>query len=871
MRNNQVAIIIPTLSNTVGLKNLLIDLQAQSLRSNIVIIDNAPDQYKQQLVTKYQNVTYLPQAHNIGFAVAINLGYQVQPDADYLLMINDDIRIPDEDLIKKLIQFAENEELAAAAPLLINPNQKAENIGYFLDQKGKVILNHDPAIRFSRDEDIFSRCDLAGLTAAFLLIKTSAFRDVGGFDEKFFAYLEDVDLSLRLKNAGYHLGIATDLKVLHQHSVTSKSMGYFKQKQDYLNWHRIIWRHWSIKNKIQYFFPITIERLRNLNGLLKKYYQHNQLWQKILLRSSYACIVAKKFFKNLTNHRKLLQKIASLNFENIKFEAKYQKWIQNVEQPWKHSKVFSSFDYRPKISVLVPVYNVAREHLTACIESVIAQTYDNWELCLVDDASTMACVRQTLEKYKDHPRIKIKYRRQNGHISRSSNDALAMATGEFVAFLDCDDVLDRDAFNYIVEKLNENHHYDWIYTDEDKVDENGQNRQAVHFKSDWSPDTLMSHMYTCHLSVYRRSLIQEVGCLRVGFEGSQDYDLALRLAEVIQPSKIAHVPQVLYHWRQRPESTAGNSDAKPYVYEAAKKAKLEALTRRSVKGELQFVEKINQFQVNYQVQGQPLVSIIIPSKDNFPFLDRCINSLREKTRYQNFEVITVDNGSSPENKKMYRDFLAKKNYTYLYKKHDFNFSWMCNVGAMAAKGDFLLFLNDDAQIIDGSWLEKMLGYAQLDHVGAVGVKLLYPDGHTIQHCGIHINATGPVNTLMHQDDRQVQYFSRNRLAYNVLAVSGACLLVSRKKFEEVSGFDESFPVAYNDVDLGVKLYKQGYFNVNLGNVSLLHHESVSRGNDQGNPDKKARLERELARFYERYPDLVGRDLFNNYNINYIGY
>ena len=427
--------------------------------------------------------------------------------------------------------------------------------------------------------------------------------------------------------------------------------------------------------------------------------------------------------------------------------------------------------------------------LTACIQSVQNQTYDNWELCLVDDCSTDARVRETLRQFEGVERIKIKYRSENGHISRTTNDGIAMAEGEFVALLDCDDLYAENALYEIAKKLNEDHTLDFIYSDEDKLSEDGTKRRNPFFKPDWSPDTFMSLMYTCHLAVYRKSLLDEMGGLRVGLEGSQDYDLVLRVME--KTNRIGHVPKILYHWREREESTANDISAKPYIIETTKKAKLEALERRGVKGHLEYIKDIVMFRVVYEVVGNPRVSIIIPSKDNYDILKQCLTSIRKETKYQNYEIIVVDNGSAEETHAKYTQMCKELECKYHYAPMEFNFSKMCNIGAHLADGQFLLFLNDDIRVEGAEWLERMLGHAQQPHTGAVGCKLI-TQYDLIQHVGVVSFMVGPGHAFQRINDDLNCYWGRNKLEYNYSAVTGACLMIDRNKYDQVGGFRNSY-------------------------------------------------------------------------------
>lgn len=542
--------------------------------------------------------------------------------------------------------------------------------------------------------------------------------------------------------------------------------------------------------------------------------------------------------------------------------ANYQKWIQKVEASETYDAFFV---YKPKISVLVPVYNVLSEQLEVCIESVCNQIYDNWELVLVDDCSTWDSVRTILDKYKSNPKIKVIYREENGHISRCTNTALENATGEFVGLLDCDDVLRKNALYEVVKVLNSDSNLDFIYSDEDKIDEKGRKRHTPHFKPDWSPDTLMSHMYTCHFGVYRKTIAEQIGGFRVGYEGCQDYDFTLRFTEFTD--RIAHIPKILYHWRERKESTSASPEAKPYILEAAKKCKEDAIKRRGLNATTEYIKEIYQYRIKYIPINEPLVSIVIPSKDNYEVLYNCLKTLFNITQYKNYEIIIVDNGSEGSNRILYERMAEENKVEYIYIPMEFNFSKMCNIGAGKSHGDVLVFLNDDIEIIDECWLANMVGHAQVPHTGAVGAKLLYPDRNRIQHIGIINIDNGPIHPFAGRTDRSTYYFNRNRIEYNYLAVTAACMAIERKKFEQVGGFDETLAVAYNDVDLCFKLVENGYYNVVRNDAVLIHHESISRGDDRKTEEKFQRLMREQKKLYEKHPKYNIADPFYNINLS----
>lgn len=555
-----------------------------------------------------------------------------------------------------------------------------------------------------------------------------------------------------------------------------------------------------------------------------------------------------------------------LDMKNIFRKSLYPRWIEANEID---TMEVTELEYQPFFSVVIPVYNVADFMLRECIDAVLGQTYKNFEIILVDDASTQKSVHKVLKEYEKRPGITVIYRQENGHISRTTNDGIYAAKGEFVALCDCDDVYAPNALYEIAKKLNEDPTLDYIYSDEDKIDEKGKVRSDPFFKPDWSPETFMSFMYTCHLSVFRTELLKEISGLRVGFEGSQDYDLVLRVME--KTNRIGHVPKILYHWRMRAESTASAMAAKPYALEAAAKAKEEALKRRGEKGEITLLPTVSQHRVTYIPQGDPMVSIIIPSKDNPKMLAMCLEGIQKNTDYQNYEIIIVDNGSKEENRKEIERMISEYQKAeelkikYIYQVMDFNFSKMCNMGAEAACSDFLLFLNDDVEVSRNvkqnphfqievkQWLSILLGQAQVSYTGAVSCKLYYPDGIQIQHAGVVNLPIGPAHCLYNLNDCFNYYYGRNLLDYNFCCVTGACLMIERKKFDEAGRFDEELAVAYNDVALCFRLVELGYYNVVRNDVVLIHHESVSRGLDRGSAAKEERRSREMKKLYEKYP------------------
>jgi len=527
------------------------------------------------------------------------------------------------------------------------------------------------------------------------------------------------------------------------------------------------------------------------------------------------------------------------------------------------------FEYNPLISVIVPVYDVDPKILHACIDSVLNQTYPNWQLCMTDDHSPMKEMAEILHTYDNDPRFRICYRTENGHIARATNDAIAMAEGEFISFLDCDDVLCPNAIEEMVRELNRNRELDFLYSDEDKLTEDGREYCYPFYKPDWSPDYMMNIMYTCHFSMYRRSIVEKIGGIPYGVDGAQDYAFTLRFTEETTNDRIAHVPKILYHWRLRVGSIAENPEAKEYAQKGVVKAKTDALARRGLKGELEWIGDNYQYRVNYICDPWPKVSVLILSKDNPAVLGRCLASIREKTDYDNYEIIVVDNGSSEANKARCEELCKKWNAVYDHHPMKFNFSALCNYAVTKATGSYYLFLNDDTEVKNSVWLKRMAGQASLPHAGAVGAKLLYPDSNRIQHVGIVSLESGPGHAYGGRDDSQVFDYGINRSDYNVLAVTGACLMVSADKFKEVGGFDEAYPETYNDVDLCMKLAEAGYYNCVRNDAVLVHYESVSRGGDLLSDAKKYSMQQAWFRLYAAHPEYCGHDPYYNPHYNQI--
>lgn len=517
----------------------------------------------------------------------------------------------------------------------------------------------------------------------------------------------------------------------------------------------------------------------------------------------------------------------------------------------------------PRFSIVVPVYNTPPGLLCALVDSILAQWYPHWELVVVDDASSSESLQNEMTSFTDTRIVKLRLEINLG-ISGATNAGVAKASGDWIVFADHDDLLTSDSL-FELARCIERKHPDFVYSDEDKLDEKGRFTQP-HFKPDWSPDTMMSTMFTGHISCVRKALFEDLGGLRSEVNGCQDWDFVLRLAERTQ--NIRHIPKVLYHWRIIPESVAADIAAKPYVLAASQRIREDALVRRGQRGTVEAVPQVpGYFRVNYHPLGEPLISIIIPTRDHAQVLKRCIESIEQKSSYRRFEILVIDNGSKDAATLSLLDALHKAQRAQVIR-HDqpFNFSELNNVGVRAAKGELLLFLNDDTEILSADWLEHMAGYAQLAHVGAVGAKLLYPNGQ-VQHAGVLNLAEGPIHALLNTPADQPGYFMRNLLEYNWLAVTGACLMLERRKFLAVGGFDESFPVAYNDVDLCFRLHDAGLYNVVCQAVHVRHYESQSRGLDHLEATKRQRLKDDMRRLYTVHPRYFQYDPFYNPNLH----
>nr|WP_253189619.1 glycosyltransferase [Paraburkholderia fungorum] len=550
----------------------------------------------------------------------------------------------------------------------------------------------------------------------------------------------------------------------------------------------------------------------------------------------------------------------------------YQEWIDSHEPPAslypqlrKRSK---TWQHQPLVSIVMPTFNTPEKWLHKVIGSVMDQVYENWELCIADDCSKKSEVKAVLDSYvaKD-PRIKVAYRTTNGHISESSNTALELAAGEFVGLLDHDDELHPLALYCVVEVIN--HHPDaaLIYSDEDKISEKGE-RSAPYFKCDFNYDLFLGQNMISHLGVYRTSVMREVGGFRKGFEGSQDYDLALRVIDRAEQHTVHHVPRALYHWRMIPASTAAGHDAKPYAHIAALRALDEHLQRNNIHAHTVHAPGTDAFnKVVYALPDVlPSVEIIIPTRDSADLVEQCVESIRKKSSYPNFRITIIDNGSiRQETLDLFARLQDDGRITVVRDDSPFNFSALNNRVALVSTADFVCLLNNDIEVITADWLEEMVSVALQPKVGAVGAKLLYPDD-TIQHGGVVLGVGGIASHAhKHFPNTVAGYFARARLRNTMSAVTAACLLIRQSIYKQVGGLDEQLHVAYNDIDFCLRVRQAGYRNVWTPYAELYHHESATRGAED-TPEKIERFNRESELVRQRWGELIMNDPYYSPNL-----
>lgn len=556
-------------------------------------------------------------------------------------------------------------------------------------------------------------------------------------------------------------------------------------------------------------------------------------------------------------------------------ESDYESWLfaQRVNEKTLNIQRNTHFSYSPKISILVATFNTKEEYLKEMIDTVVNQSYSNWELCIADGSTNDFVEKYVHEHYSNYGN-KIKFQKldQNYGISGNTNKAFEMATGDYITVYDHDDTLELDCFYEIVKALQE-YRYDVLYTDEDKFDDSTKMYNDPNLKPDFSEDLLRSHNYITHLFIVNKKIVDEVGYYNSEFDGSQDYDYIFRCVE--KANAVYHIPRILYHWRMHPESTAQNPESKLYCYDAGKRAIEAHYKRIGVEATVEFLPKpmYGMYHTIYSTKDNPLVSILIPNYNHKSILKTCIDSLYNVNTYKNFEIVIVENNSTEKEIFDYYKELQSEhdNIQVVTYKGEFNYSRINNFGMKYTNGDYVLLLNNDTEVISPNALSEMVGCILRPEVGAVGAKLLYEDD-TVQHAGVVVGFSGyagHVNHGINKDD--YGYMVRARINCNYSAVTAACMMVKKSVFNQVGGFDEQFVVACNDVDLCLRICKEKYLIVYNAFALWHHYESKSRGYDDASQEKTWRFNKEVEKFQDKWKDvLINGDPFynSNWNIQY---
>ena len=606
--------------------------------------------------------------------------------------------------------------------------------------------------------------------------------------------------------------------------------------------------------------------------------EYGTQWGKMITSISPAYI--KKGYRYLKRHG-MKQFLIRLTERFQQEDIDYETWfgLNKATEKELQEQRKNPPEHGPIISIVVPVYRTPEIYLREMIESVVNQTYGNWELCLADASPKGEQLRQDLKKIKGRKtrealmkipdgdteltsvireyqlkdsRIRYEILKENKSIAENSNAAMEMATGDFVGLLDHDDTLEPNALYEVARKICEDDRVDVVYTDEDKINSKGTKHLTPNMKPDFNLDLLRSNNYICHLFVVRRILMEKGGGFRKEFDGAQDYDFILRCTE--EAEKIAHVHKVLYHWRTHEKSTSDNPESKIYAFHAGRRAVEAHLQRLGIQAEVEETCDLGYYRVKYPVIGSPMVSILIPNKDQLQTLKKCLKSIWEKTEYTNYEILIIENNSTEkETFEFYKKIDGRHHVRVLYWDKEFNYSSINNFGAAQAKGEYLLLLNNDTEVITKGWMKELLSHCQRPEVGMVGAKLYFPD-NTIQSAGTIIGMGGMADhAFVNMDRKKSGYMHRASIQVDMSGVTAACAMVKRSVYEEVHGLEEKLTVAFNDVDLGLKIVTAGYLIVFDPYAELYHYESKSRG---VNDEKKERHAREVKYTQEKWADFL---------------
>ena len=577
--------------------------------------------------------------------------------------------------------------------------------------------------------------------------------------------------------------------------------------------------------------------------------------------------------------RRFYRKILYVLDPDIFGRLQFKDWRKNIEKRYLNKQYIEDISYTVgddvKFSIIFPVWNKPQAIIHKALSSVVNQYYKNWELCISDGSTeNVEETREFLKEFqKENPdKVKLNFLKNPSEINliENSNSAIAMAEGEFCIFLDCDDEISLNCLLELAVAVKQNPEVDFIYSDFDKIDLEG-NRFNPSFWPDWSPHTILSQMYTTHVTCYRTELIKKIGGLRKGTEGAQDWDLVLRLSE--QTNKIVHIPKILYHWRVYKGSTAReNSGAKNWAYEAQKRVLTDWIKRNNLNAEVIEGAFQGSWRIKYSIKNSPRVSIIIPFRDKVIYLEKCLKSILEKTIYDNYEIVLINNRSIKKSTLAYLKTVSKmEKIKVLNYEEAFHFGKLNNWAVEHVDCEYVLLLNNDVEVINEEWLNAMLEYAQLPEVGEVGAKLLYPDGK-IQHAGIGVGLGGAAahpHRMLSGDGFGFQGWLVN--PRNVIAVTAACMMIKRNLFLEIGGFDPQFDPAYQDVDFGIRLYEKGYWNIYTPYARLCHYESVTRfASDY--TDTLTKDAENAVKLRKKWPQYVGVDFgadpFYSPNLSY---
>lgn len=546
----------------------------------------------------------------------------------------------------------------------------------------------------------------------------------------------------------------------------------------------------------------------------------------------------------------------------------YKDWIKryDITESELNKQRRRKFSHDVKFSIVIPLYNTPINFLEELIESIKKQTYTNWEICFADGSTDDALIPVFEKLVMQDQRIKYKKLEENDGISGNTNAALAMASGDYIVLADHDDLLSPNALFEFARAIDKEPEIDVLYSDEDKISMDGKERFEPHFKPDFNIDLLCSVNYICHLFAVKKTIVDEIGTFRKEFDGAQDYDFIFRCVE--KANKIYHAPKILYHWRSHMNSTAENPESKLYAFEAGRRAIEAHFQRIGLDAVVENGVAYGIYHSKIKVNGNPLVSVVIPNKDHIEDLDKCLTSIFEKTEYSNYEIVIVENNSTEEETFAYYERIQAehKNVKVVIWKDEFNYSAINNFGIKYANGEYLLLLNNDIEVINGSWMEEMLGYCQREDVGIVGARLYYPDD-TIQHAGVVVGFGGVAgHTFIGQGRYEFGYFARAMCTQDYSAVTAACMMTKKSLFDQVGGLTEELKVAFNDIDYCMKIRSIDKLVVYNAYAELYHYESKSRGLE----DTKEKIERfnsEIERFQKKWDRiLVEGDPFYNPNL-----